>query len=249
MCRVAQCGEALGWWHLSPPPLPALDAAQMMRPALPCSFGLAVIPTLQYEDGGFGGQIDGPGVLAARIIVPADEDLAEWVKSSLYLDELDHPIPLMAFGGWTPGRSVAVDIASFAGGTVTHETHYYRCMDHGYSDVRVFAELVPGCMARWTHVWKKFLLSAWNMLSRRCISTSRVRIMIANEVDAWDERWVRMVAEFLDDSWGGQVASSQREHIRDWSFCLIMKYESDLVRACVDVTFLQDPLRVLSLIG
>ncbi len=36
--------------------------AAMLRTAFPCSFGLAVVPTLEYYTAGFGGQIDGLGV-------------------------------------------------------------------------------------------------------------------------------------------------------------------------------------------
>ncbi len=228
--------------------LRSADMAAMLRPAVPCSFGLAVVPTLEYYTGGFGGQIDGLGVEIARVIAPADGDLAEWVKSCLQLDEYGEDEPMDPYGGWSPGRSVAVNVVTRVGALASQETLYYKCLDHGRSDVQAFAELVPGCMVRWVGVWRKFLIASWNMLSRRGMDTQRVRVLIQDEIEVWDPRWVRMVAENLDASLGAQTTARQRAHLRAWSVGMVQQYERGLVRPCTESAFLHEPLNVLRLI-
>ncbi len=183
--------------------------AAMLRPAYPCSFGLAVVPTLEYYMDGLGGQIDGLGVEIARVIAPANGDLAEWAKSCLELDEHGTDEPTTPYDSWSPGRSVAVNVTTRIGARACHETLFYRCMDHGHSDVQVFADLVPGCMARWAEVWRKFLIVSWNMLQRRNLSTRRVLTMIRYEVSVWDPRWVQLLAEHVDEYAGGQRTSAR----------------------------------------
>ncbi len=143
---------------------------------------------------------------------------------------------------------MAVNVVTAVGMRAAHETLYYKCMGHGYSDVQVFAELVPGCMPRWVSVWRKFLIASWNMLQRRSLSTRQVCTMILNETDAWDPRWVRMLAEFVDESLGVQTTARQRVCLREWSTHMILQYERSLIRLCTDSVFVNEPLNVLRLV-
>ncbi len=233
-----------------PPTCKSIRAAMavVIRAALPCSYGLAVIPTADYYAAGFGGQIDGPGVRRARVIAPKHSDLIEWVKSCLELDEYNGREPVDPFSGWSPGRSVAVEVVSAVGMRMARETLYYRCMDHGRSDVRVFAALVPGCMNRWVSAWRKFLIIAWNVLQRRGLSTTRVRDLISRETGAWDSEWVRMLAGHLGDSWNMRTATNPRECMREWSSLIITRYEGELRRLCAYPVFVDEPLNVLYLV-
>ncbi len=61
--------------------------------------------------------------------------------------------------------------------------------------------------------------------------------MFVNEVNVWDNRWVQMVAEYLDDSWGVETATCQREHIQQWSARINVQHEHSLVRLCSDAVF------------
>ncbi len=71
--------------------------------------------------------------------------------------------------------------------------------------------------------------------------------MIVNETDAWDYRWVRMVASFIDVSWAPLSPLQQRACIREWSYQMIAEHERNQVRLLVASVFLDDPVRVMFL--
>ncbi len=220
----------------------------LTRAALPCAYGLAVVPTADYAEGGFRGQVDGPDVKSARVVLPGSEDLIEWVKSCLELDGFSSCGAGGPLDGWSPGRSVAVRVVYVDGASLTHETFYYRCMDQGRSDVRVFGVQAPGCFRQWVSVWRKFLILAWNVLHGRGIATARVGQLIDVETAAWSSYWVRVVVAHLRASSGPPPAMAPREYIREWSFSIIKAYEDNLRRLCVSSVFAEEPLHVLYLL-
>ncbi len=195
-------------------------------PALPCSFGLAVTPTSDYYVDGFRDLLEAPGVRVTRIVVPGEEDLAEWAKSCLEVDEYEPLGPANPYRGWSPGRSVVVRITHLV--TSSHP--------------------LPGCMDRWVLVWKKFLVCAWNLLQHRSLPTRKARMMVVHETDGWDHRWVRVVASTLNASWASLSSLEQCARIREWSFRVIAEHERNQVRLAVAAVFLDEPIRVLSLI-
>ncbi len=72
--------------------------------------------------------------------------------------------------------------------------------------------------------------------------------MIVHETDAWDYRWVRVVASFLDVSWAPLPPLQQHACIREWSSRMIAEHERNQVRLLVASVFLDDPLRVMLLL-
>ncbi len=72
--------------------------------------------------------------------------------------------------------------------------------------------------------------------------------MIVHEADAWDYRWVRVVASFIDVSWAPLPPLQQRACIREWSYNMIAEHERNQVRLPVASVFLDDPLRVVFLL-
>ncbi len=220
----------------------------MLRPAFPCSFGSAAVPTAEYYTDGFGGQIDGLRVRHARVVVPTKSDLVEWTKSCLELDEYASYPESDPYGGWSPGRSLAVKVRSFVGITYTEETFYYRCMDFGHSHIQVFQEPTSDCMKQWVRSWRTFLIISWNALSQRNLCSDRAHAMIRGESGAWDPRWIHKLAQHVDVSWQTQSTAVQRARLCAWSMRLLQIYETDLVRLCVASVFLNDPLHIHALI-
>ncbi len=65
--------------------------------------------------------------------------------------------------------------------------------------------------------------------------------MVLNETNAWGSRWLRTLAEFVDDSWATLTTMRQRKCLREWSIRLILEYEDSLMRLVTDSVFVDEP--------
>ena len=90
--------------------------------ARPWHFGARAVTGPAYEASGFENQIDHPAAVSCIIVRPAQKTLEEWAKTCLAVEHYegeDH------FGGWSPGRSVEVQVTTADGTEERVEAHYY----------------------------------------------------------------------------------------------------------------------------
>ena len=92
--------------------------------------------------------------MSCIIVRPGHKTLEEWAKTCLAVEHYegeDH------FGGWSPGRSVEVQVTTADGTEERVEAHYYKLFDFNAADVDlhpVQTRPLPEPLA-WLPVWKR----------------------------------------------------------------------------------------------
>lgn len=203
-------------------------------------------PGPDYFPSGFAGQIDGPAVVAVRVVQPDARDHAEWASSCLMLGAHGGPYA-NAFGGWSPGRSVVVRVSEAVGPMIRHETFFYKADDFGATDVVVFGPMPLNALQSWHRVWKLFVAAAWNMLAHRGLPAERAYRMIRGETSVWGDTWItRLYTDLLDQV--PRPMTVMRREVAAWARQQLREYEDSLVRLPAQIVFVQDPLNALALV-
>ena len=221
--------------------------------ARPWHFGSRVVTGPAYEASGFVDQMDHPDAVNCIIVRPGHNTLKEWAKSCMAIEEYageDH------FGGWSPGRSVEVQVA-IAEGTEEHvETYYYKLFDFNSVGVDIDPAQtgpLPDPLA-WVPVWQDFIHISIRLL---LINVHRfppaaavdrmVLEMIGRELTVWNGDILTMTSAALGNP-SSNAAASQAFMVQ-WSRNCFWARVRSLARLGVAEVFLLWPQMVLVLLG
>ena len=187
------------------------------------------------------------------IVWPGHNTLKEWAKSCLAIEEYageDH------FGGWSPGRSVEVQVTTDGGTEELVESHYYKLFDFNSADVDIDPAQTgprPGPLA-WVPVWKEFihtsihlLLISVHRLPPAAAADRMVLEMIGRELTVWNGDILTMISAALGNP-NSNAAASQAFMVQ-WSRNCFWARVRSLARLGVAEVFLCWPQMVLALLG
>ena len=221
--------------------------------ARPWHFGARVVTGPAYYASGFENQIDHPAAVCCIIVRPAQKTLEEWAKTCLAVEHYegeDH------FGGWSPGRSVEVQVTTADGTEERVEAHYYKLFDFNAADVDldpVQTGPLPDPLA-WVPVWKEFIhtsiglvLSNVHRLPGAAPADRMVLDMVGREVAVWNGDIVTMITAALGNS--NTNAPAPQAFMVEWSRTCFWAHVHVLARLGVAEVFQVWPHMVLVLLG
>lgn len=221
--------------------------------ARPWHFGARVVTGPAYEASGFEDQMDHPDAVNCIIVRPGHNTLKEWAKSCLAIEEYageDH------FGGWSPGRSVEVQV-TIAEGTEEHvESYYYKLFDFSSADVDIDPAQtgpLPDPLA-WVPVWQDFIHTSIRLhlinvhrFPPAAAADRMVLEMIGRELTVWNGDILTMISAALGNP-NSNAAASQAFMVQSSRNCFWARVRS-LARLGVAEVFLFWPQMVLALLG
>ena len=184
---------------------------------------------------------------------PGHKTLEEWAKTCLAVEHYegeDH------FGGWSPGRSVEVQVTTADGTEERVEAHYYKLFDFNAADVDldpVQTGPLPDPLA-WLPVWKEFIhisiglvISNVQRLPAAGHADRLVLDMVEREVSVWNGDIVTMIAAALGNS--NTNAPAPQAFMVEWSRTCFWEHVHVLARLGVAEVFQVWPHMVLVLLG
>ena len=189
--------------------------------ARPWHFGARVVTGPAYEASGFEDHMGHPDAVNCIIVRPGHNTLKEWATPCLAIEDYageDH------FGGWSPGRSVEVQV-TIAEGTEEHaESYYYKLFDFNSADVDIDPAQtapLPDPLA-WVPVWKEFihtsihlLLISVHRLPPAAAADGMVLDIIVREVAVWNGDIRTMITGALGNS--NSNAPAPQAFMLEWS--------------------------------
>ena len=221
--------------------------------ARPWHFGARVVAGPAYEATGFENQIDHPAAVTSIIVRPAQKTLEEWAKTCLAVEHYegeDH------FGGWSPGRSVEVQVTTADGTEERVEAHYYTLFDFNAAGVDldpVQTGPLPDPLA-WVPVWKEFIhisiglvLSNVHRLPGAVPADRMVLDMLEREVAVWNGDIVTMVTAALGNF--STNAPATQAFMAEWSRTCFWAHVHSSARLGDAEVFQLWPRMVLVLLG
>ena len=221
--------------------------------ARPWHFGARVVTGPAYEASGFEHQIDHPAAVSCIIVRPAQKTLEEWAKTCLAVEHYEGED---YFGGWSPGRSVEVQVTTADGTEERVESHYYKLFDFNAADVDlhpVQTRPLPEPLA-WLPVWKDFIhtsiglvLSNMHRIPAAAHADCMVLDMVGREVAVWNGDIVTMISTALGNS--NTDAPAPQAFIVEWSRTCFWGHVHTLARLGVAEVFQVWPQMVLLLLG
>ena len=191
--------------------------------------------------------------MSCIIVRPAQKTLEEWAKTCLAVEHYegeDH------FGGWSPGRSVEVQVTTADGTEERVEAHYYKLFDFNAADVDIDPAQtgpLPGPLA-WVPVWNEFihtsihlLLISVHRLPPAAAADGMVLDMLGRELAVWNGDNITMITGALGNS--NSNAPAPQAFMLEWSRNCFWARAQCLARRCVAEVFVLWPHMVLVLLG
>ena len=194
--------------------------------ARPWHFGIEVVKGPAWEASGNGNEQLGDAALVHAVLMEPDyQTLLSWSCSCLTI--LWAPPLLNPLGGWSPGRSVVVEVHITGRERMCY---YYKLFDEDACDIDLKLPHIPVLppLGGWATVWRRFLFVSVSLQLQHLDDAGAKYMlleMITREVEAWNNELCLDFCIALNLHATGSIEAKRQ--IVTWSRrCITQRYTS-----------------------